>query len=315
MSIHKKDKLPKLLMVFIKNFIIISSLLLNYKFIHPNDSVINKNNVIYTFWEPKEKIPGYIRLCIKTWKKYLPEYKVNILDYRKSKKLIEEPVFSNIVCKKMEMKIQTDAIRVAILKKFGGIWIDADTIILNDKIIKLFQNYDLSMIWEENLKFHYIALIYASKNSSIIYEWQQNIINKVKKYNDFLLNKLNISNYENISLRMNTYDYLGNSIIDPIIEKITNNNNKNFFHINSYTAKVLPEFFLFKNQSMAKDVKYQSLYFRKGDPQIVLNYSNSIIFLHNSWTPLEYKKMSEKKFIKQDILISKLFQKILEIKV
>ena len=314
MIIHKKDKLPKLLIILIKNFIIISSLLLNYIFIHPYDSNIDKINVIYTFWEPKEKIPGYIKLCIKTWEKNLPKYKINILDYRKSKKLIGEPIFSNIVCKKMEMKIQTDAIRVAILKKYGGIWIDADTIILNDKTIKLFQNYDLSMIWEEKKKFHYIALIYASKNSSIIYEWQQNIINKVRKYNDFLLNKLNISNFKNISIRMNTYDYLGNSIIDPIIENITNKN-KNFFHINSHSAKVLPEFFYFENTSMTKDVKYQSLYFQKRDPQLVLNYSDSIIFLHNSWTPATYKKMSEKEFIKQDILISKLFKKILEINV
>ena len=97
MIIHKKDKLPKLLIILIKNFIIISSLLLNYIFIHPYDSnIIDKINVIYTFWEPKEKIPGYIKLCIKTWEKNLPKYKINILDYRKSKKLIGEPIFSNI---------------------------------------------------------------------------------------------------------------------------------------------------------------------------------------------------------------------------
>ena len=293
-----------------KNFIIICSLLLSYKFIQPYNSIINQNNVIYTFWEPKENIPGYIRLCIKTWKKSLPQYKINILDYRKSKKLIGEPIFSSIVCKKMEMKIQTDAIRVAILKKYGGIWIDADTIILNDKVIKIFQKYELSMIWEENRKFHYIALIYALKNSSIISEWQKKIIYKVKKYNDYLLNKFKFSNLENISIRMNNYDYLGNSIIDQIIDNITIKD-RIFFHINSNLTKVLPELFYFANTSMTNAEKYLSLYFQKGDPQIVLNYSYSIIFLHNSWIPVEYKKMSEKEFIKQDILISKLFQKII----
>ena len=36
---------------------------------------------IFTFWEPKSKIPAYIQLCMDTWKKFLPEYekdKVNV---------------------------------------------------------------------------------------------------------------------------------------------------------------------------------------------------------------------------------------------
>ena len=49
----------------------------------------------------------------------------------------------------MSRMVQSDAIRVAILNKFGGIWMDADTIILNDEIIKYFQNYNFAMIWEE----------------------------------------------------------------------------------------------------------------------------------------------------------------------
>ena len=40
----------------------------------------NKNKYIFTFWEPKESIPGYLSLCIKTWKKFLPEYKIIIFN-------------------------------------------------------------------------------------------------------------------------------------------------------------------------------------------------------------------------------------------
>ena len=36
---------------------------------------------LFTFWEPKEKMPAYIRLCMQTWKKFLPECEVVLLDY------------------------------------------------------------------------------------------------------------------------------------------------------------------------------------------------------------------------------------------
>ena len=88
---------------------------------------------------------------IKTWKKYIPDYEVIILDFKKVRKYLGESLFSEIICQDMSLMVQSDAIRVAILNKYGGIWMDADTIILNDKIIKYFQNFEMAMAWEEKL--------------------------------------------------------------------------------------------------------------------------------------------------------------------
>ena len=131
-------------------------------------SISNNQKIIFTFWEPKEKIPGYIKLCIKTWKKFLPDYTIYILDFKSAKEFLGDTLFSKIICNNMSLMVQSDAIRVAILNKFGGIWIDADTIILNDKILKYFHSYELAMIWEESVKLHYIAFIYALKKSTLI---------------------------------------------------------------------------------------------------------------------------------------------------
>ena len=38
----------------------------------------------------------------------------------------------------MSLPIQADAIRVALLKKYGGIWMDADTIITSGEFLKNF---------------------------------------------------------------------------------------------------------------------------------------------------------------------------------
>ena len=133
--------------------IIIGILIINNSFIYESKNNNNKN--IYTFWEPKSVIPGFIKLCIRTWEKFLPEYKIIILDFETVSQYIGETLFAKIICTNLSVMVQTDAIRVAILNKYGGIWIDADTIILNDKIIKKFQNYELGMIWEEKINFHH----------------------------------------------------------------------------------------------------------------------------------------------------------------
>lgn len=248
-----------------------------------------------------------------TWKKFLPEYKINILDFETAYQYIGETLFEKIICKNLSIMVQTDAIRVAILNKYGGIWIDADTIILNDKIIQQFKNYELGMIWEEKKNFHHIAFIHASRHSIILKEWLKKIILKVQKCKQIVSNKdinNNITKNKRELEKLFFYDYLGNSIIDNIIY---NKNKKYIFRIDINKANVFPDFKYFeKNNSITRSCKYRSFYFSKRDPRIILNYTKGIVFLHNSWTPVKYKKLSEEEILKEDILISKLFVNLLK---
>ena len=48
-------------------------------FIHQQSKIketYNRKLSIFTFWEPNTKIPGYIQLCINTWKKNMPNYHI-----------------------------------------------------------------------------------------------------------------------------------------------------------------------------------------------------------------------------------------------
>ena len=177
------------------SFLVILSLLLKYELISYNSTIYKKK--IFTFWEPKDKIPGYIRLCIKTWEKYLTDYEIIILDYEIAKKYLGEYLFTNIICKNMSTPIQTDGLRVALLKKFGGIWLDADTIILKNIFIKQLENYELAMIGDNKSKFQYIGFIYGSKKSSLLNIWLNQIIKKVKFYKYIVSNKKNNTKWLN----------------------------------------------------------------------------------------------------------------------
>ena len=52
----------------------------------------------------------------------------------------------------MSLQLQSDAIRVALLKKFGGLWLDLDTILLNKQFLFGFNNYDLVMFGSQKEK-------------------------------------------------------------------------------------------------------------------------------------------------------------------
>lgn len=59
---------------------------------------------------------------------------------------------------------------------------------------------------------------------------------------------------------------------------------------------------------------YQKFYFNKeifSLENILKNAPYNLIFLHNSWTPEEYKMMTEKVFLEQDILLSNVLKNIL----
>ena len=198
----------------------------------------------------------------------------------------------------MSLPIQADAIRVAVLKKFGGIWMDADTIIVSEKFLKGLDNFELAMLGDKTIL--HIGFIFATQKSSIIKEWLNEIINKVKDYKK-------ISKEHRKKL---IWNYLGNGIINKMVHNTTSDR---FLLLDKHKMNAFPELYFFRNTSLNVVEKYQLFYFQKRNPKILLGNVKGIIMLHNSWTPTKYKLMSEKQFLKQDILISKLLYQILYI--
>jgi len=275
---------------------------------HLSKFLLIEKNKIFTFWEPKDKIPGYLKLCIKSWKKALPSYEIIILNYIISKKLLGNELFYKIICTNMSFALQADAIRIAILKKYGGIWLDADTIIINGEFIQEYKDYELVMFGEEKKKIQYIAFIYASKKSSLLSQWLNQIIINVKTYKSILKNKTNTVYWKNSFKKVKSNFFLGYSIIDNLLKNISG---KKYKRIDSKSMNIFPERTLFNKNLSNYELLYKEFYFNQGEFQILLENKVSLILLHNSWTPSEYKKMSKEEFLKQDILLSKLLSKLL----
>ena len=213
----------------------------------------------------------------------------------------------------MDLAMQSDCIRCAILRQHGGIWIDADTIITNGNIFNKISSTDCHMIGRKNDGVLYGAFIYTkAPYTDFINEWFNKLVSHVATYRfctkfkkpKFLFNKL----YN----KTRNWDWCVNAIIDKLPQKILP---PKFDYTDKDEIGALPEFL----SPMAKNIKsvtdkiqlYRDFYFKSGDPDSAIKNTHGIILLHNSWTPNEYKNMTKEEFMKSDTMIAKLLKKVL----
>lgn len=257
---------------------------------------------IFTFWEPKENISGYINLCLATWNKFLPDYEIIILDYSNLDKWLGEGYFDKSLYKHFSLAQQADVIRCIILNKYGGIWMDADTVVMSDNIREILDNKS-----EFSIIGRHIAFLTACQNSFILRSWEKEIhkhIAKVKFVAELRLHKI----FKIVRQKYFSWDCLGNAILNPIMDSVKDN--KAFFNcmdINELRCR--PEIIFIKEKMDIKD-KYRAFFFENDYSDEVLKFSDKIILLHNSWTPEKYRKMSEVEFLTQNNTLSQIFKKL-----
>ena len=251
---------------------------------------------LFTFWEPKEKMPAYIRLCMQTWKKFLPECEVVLLDYSNLEEWLGIDVYDEILFKDFSLPKQADAIRCALLKKYGGLWLDADTILTSPQVKDyLMIDSELVMISK------HLAFIKANNNSKIIADWYNQIQYNLKFYKDvkYQNNAVQKILHPRRYRRVENWDYLGNYILHKMLKT---KNKKKFFSIDRMEINALPELNNKNNDNLVEN--YQNFYFENDYSQDVIKNTKGIILLHNSWTPQQFLQMNEEEFLSRNNTLS-----------
>ena len=87
--------------------------------------------IIWTYWD-KPEIPNYIQDCINTWKRHCKNnWSINILNYKTIKLFLDENIDYPVQIWNSKPQHQSDMFGVALINKYGGIWMDANIIMIN----------------------------------------------------------------------------------------------------------------------------------------------------------------------------------------
>ena len=277
---------------------------------------------IFTFWEPKEAMPAYIRLCMRTWAKVLPDYEVVLLDHGSLGEWFD---FGDLrpVLDSMPLSQQSDAIGAALLVKYGGLWLDADTILLSDCVQDAFH------VPANFVQFGaHCALAASRKNGLIARAWWREVERNLRfkhdceRWQDGLgclrLRMKYLLSYARRHEHLHRWDYLANfslssgwsSLPVRVTKKI-----HSLFGIREYAsldrATARPEMaFGFGDDEAA----YRRFWFEENHFDEIRRWPGAgLAMLHNSWTPDAFRMLDEDGVLAQPCTFSSVVKWILDI--
>ena len=163
------------------------------------------NKTVFTFWEPRGKMDPYLRLCRKTWDKNLPNWNIVDLDYSNLSSYIPTDLLDIDTLKLVSVQMQKDAIMMAVLIQHGGVFMDIDTLIMNDidPIVDMLKDTEVIMFST------HLAFVAAQRDSMIIDQCLKRIQKRLLalKAEDILISEL-------------SWNYLGNAVLNETMEEL-----------------------------------------------------------------------------------------------
>lgn len=186
------------------------------------------NKKIFIFWDKGwDNIPYLCKVCLQSWKYFNKNWEIVKLDKKNIYDYLDENLLKK-VCKIKLVQHQADIIRVNLLKKYGGVWVDA-TVFCNKPLDEWLFNYMnkgfFCFKFNEESGLHHYKLsnwfLASTKNNYIIN-------NFTKKYNNHW-EDITQDNYFG-------FHFLFNNLCK--IDKKFNNNYKNIKFFDSRKIRV-----------------------------------------------------------------------------
>ena len=114
-------------------------------------------NCVWTLWlQGEENAPQVIKNCIKSFRIYLKNYRLIVLDENSIQKYIHIPkiIMDKYKNREIDKTHFSDIVRYCLLYKYGGLWLDS-TVLLTDKFPKEILDQDFFVF--SNCKFRALS--------------------------------------------------------------------------------------------------------------------------------------------------------------
>lgn len=119
----------------------LTNIILPDEVLEPVETLTNPRNIIWSYWHDSKK-PISVKLAISSWIKYNPNMQICGLSKKTLRRYIDTETFPDGWENKSH-QLQSDIIRVALLEKYGGFWLDS-TIFLS-KSLSNWYNQDMDI--------------------------------------------------------------------------------------------------------------------------------------------------------------------------
>ena len=270
------------------------------------------NKTVFTFWEPRASMPGYLLLCLETWRKFLPGWQIEVLDYARLPEFLPPDEIHATVCRDMKLFNQADAIRCALLRRHGGVWLDLDTVILRPGVLERFAETDVAVIGEKTGGVHGAFFSAVKPGTELMERWYGELVGRVAEFRSFRASFLKRLFRRKRWRRVRRWDFVLNDVLGRLLPEFASP--QVAIH-SEKELRVCPERVLGRGQESRKsrDV-YADYWFsapRPDDADLVSWVTGGMVMLHNSWTPPEFRAMDEKAFLATDCRLARLIKEVL----
>lgn len=225
---------------------------------------------IFTFWEGQ--MPAYIRLCLETWR--FPFHVINFFNLGDYTDLPVEPL------RRFSLPQIADCVRVHVLRDQGGVWLDADTVMLSDRLP------ETDMIGDPAERTVTIGYLRARERHTALYDaWAA--------YQDRVIADPGSGTH---------WSVVGNDFADPYVRE----------HREITIAPVRacwPETYMIKGPG-ARFEKYLEFYFQSAFGLGELRRTD-MLMLHNSWSPDWYRQLSRREVLRNTCTLSNILREVL----
>ena len=138
---------------------------------------------IHYCWFGDKPLPKLAKKCIKSWEKFLPDYK--IIKWSEENTNLQECPFIKEAYENKKWAFVSDYVRTKALNEMGGIYFDTDMEVTKD-ISSLFENNTFLGI--EDTGYVAVGVWYEKKPRSFLTE---SLLKKYKTFKEFKLDKIN----------------------------------------------------------------------------------------------------------------------------
>eukprot|EP00964_Phaeocystis_antarctica_P081945 scaffold51320_cov69-Phaeocystis_antarctica.AAC.1 len=94
------------------------------------DKVRPGDKVIWGYWHSgRAALPGFCEFCVRTWEARNPAWKVVVIDEASLGEYLEAADLPSTFGS-LKVQHQSDIVRIAVLRRFGGVYLDVSTVCL-----------------------------------------------------------------------------------------------------------------------------------------------------------------------------------------